>query len=109
VSSDSVVPHHDSVGLPLDTAVEILRICQMVVQELEEVVALLLFEANDVPCELWVDIQRLLASRWVSTDEWMDLVTDQRLVIKEKETRLTFETGALRTNVPLLSAAVACS
>lgn len=74
VRGDAVVPDDDGVGLPLDTAVQVLAVGQMVVQELEQVVALLLLEADDVPRELRVDVQGLLAGGRVGADEGMDLL-----------------------------------
>ena len=71
---DTVVPDHNSVGPPLDTAMQILAVRQMIVQELQQIIALLLFIADDVPCELRVDIQGLLAGGWVGADERMDLL-----------------------------------
>ena len=69
--SHSVVPHHDCAWCPFDSALQVLAVCQMVIEEFEEVVALLLLEALDVPSELRVDEQRLLASDRMGTDDGM--------------------------------------
>lgn len=74
MSSDTVVPDHNGVWRPLDSAMQILTIRQMIIQELEEIIALLLLVPNNVPCELRVDVQRLLSSRRVRTDHGMDLL-----------------------------------
>lgn len=45
----------------------------VIIEELEQIVALLLFEPNDVPGELRVHVESLLSSRWMSAHDWMDL------------------------------------
>jgi hypothetical protein len=73
MGGNSIIPNDDRVGLPLDAAVQILAVREMVIQELEQEVALFLLKPNDVPRELRVDVQSLLAGRWVGADEGMDL------------------------------------
>ena len=45
----------------------------MIIQELQQVVTLFLLEADDVSCELRVDIESFLSGCRMSTNEWMDL------------------------------------
>ena len=73
MGGDSVVPHNNSVLLPLDPTVQVLTVCEVIVQEFEEIITLLLLEADDVARELWVDVQGLLTGCGMLADEWMDL------------------------------------
>ena len=63
VSCHSIIPHHNSLGCPPDPTLDILREGHVIVQELQEVVALLLLEPNNIPSELGIDVQRLFARR----------------------------------------------
>jgi hypothetical protein len=74
VGSDTVVPNDNSVRLPFDPAVQILAVRQMVVQEFQQHIGLLLLEADDIPCELRVDIQRLLARGGMCANQRMNLL-----------------------------------
>jgi hypothetical protein len=47
VGRNSVIPYHHCSWSPLHTSLEILALREMVVQEVEKVVALLLFVADD--------------------------------------------------------------
>ncbi len=51
-----IVPNNNSARLPFHPSLKVLTEGYMVIEELEEVVAFLLFEPDDIPCELWVDI-----------------------------------------------------
>lgn len=62
VRRDSVVPNDNSALLPLHSALQIRRQSDVVVQELEKVIALFLLEADDPTGELRVDVESLLAS-----------------------------------------------
>ena len=44
----------------------------MIIQEFQQVLAFFLLEADDVACELRVDINGLLACDWVCANDWMD-------------------------------------
>lgn len=70
--SDSVIPHDHSPRRPLNSALQILTKRDVVIQELEQVLALLLLEADDVARELRVDIDGLFACDGVSPDYGMD-------------------------------------
>lgn len=69
---DTVIPNNNSLWSPSHTGLNILAHCDMVVQEFQEVITLFLLEADNVPCELWVDVQRLLSCCWVSAHNGMD-------------------------------------
>lgn len=111
VTSDPVVPHDDSLFLPLHPRLEVRTKSDMVEQELQQKVALLLLEANDPPSELWVHIQCLgkairgglrgLVSFGILT---FSPVTGCVLTIG-----CTLLTGSLLTTDPRARAAAACS
>lgn len=69
VGRNSVVPHHDCSRSPLHAGLEILALREMVVQEVEEIVALLLLVADNTARELWVDEERLLAGHGMGAYE----------------------------------------
>lgn len=73
VRRDSVIPCHNGAHIPLHAALQICGQGNVVVQEFEKVVALFLLEANDAASELWIDVQRLLASSWVRANDGMDV------------------------------------
>ena len=68
VCSDAIVPNHNCPRCPLDSDLEVLTQCDMVVQELQEIVAFFLFVPNDVASELRVHIQCFLAGDWMCSD-----------------------------------------
>lgn len=70
--SHTVIPHHHGPGLPLHACLDIGREGNMVIKELQKIVAFLLLEADNVSGELWVDIQGLLTGCWVSSNQRMD-------------------------------------
>ena len=72
LTSHAVIPNYNGIRPPSDSGLEVLRQGNMVIQELEEIIALFLLEADNVSSELRVDIQGLFASRWVSSDNGMD-------------------------------------
>ena len=88
VSGDPIVPQNHSPWRPLDSTLEILRICHVIIQELQQVVAFFLLEADDVSCELRVDIQSFLSSCRMSTNKWMDLCDGEHKQIDEKMCRI---------------------
>ena len=73
VSGDPIVPQNHSSWRPLDSTLEILGVCHMIIQKLQQVLALFLLEADDVSCELRIDIQSFLSGCRMSTNKWMDL------------------------------------
>lgn len=70
--SHPVIPHYDGSGSPLDASLEVLALGDVVVEELEQEVALLLLEAEDATGELRVDEDGLLAGGRVRADEGVD-------------------------------------
>lgn len=82
MSRNSVVPNNNGVRLPSHSAVQILAVRQMIIQEFQEIVAFFLLEADNVSSKLRIDIQRLLASRRMRADKGMNLTnrsaTDRR-------------------------------
>jgi hypothetical protein len=70
--SDPVVPKNHGTGLPFNSGLNISRESNVVIKELQEIVALLLLEPDDVSGELWIDIQRLLTGCWVSSNQGVD-------------------------------------
>lgn len=74
VARDTVVPNHDSPWRPFHTSLQVLAQRNVVVQELEEPVALLLLHAYDAAGELLVDEERLFARGRVRADDGMDVL-----------------------------------
>lgn len=70
--SDAVIPNNHGTGLPSHSGLNIGREGNVVIKELQKVVALLLLESDDISGELWVDIQRLLTGCWVSSNHGVD-------------------------------------
>lgn len=64
-------PDNDSARLVASTDLEVGALGKMVEEEVEEVVGLLLAEADDRLREALVDVQGLLTSGGVNTDEWV--------------------------------------
>ena len=56
VRSDAVVPYHNYLRCPLDPDLEVLTECDMVIQELQEIVAFFMLVPNNVAGELRVHI-----------------------------------------------------
>lgn len=73
MTSHSVVPDHHGAFLPLHATLQILGQSDVVVQKFEEVIALFLFEADDVSRELGVNIQGFLAGGGMGPDNRMNL------------------------------------
>lgn len=109
LTGHAVIPDDNGVGPPSHSGLQILRQGDVVIQELEEVIALFLLEANNVPCELWVDIQGLLASCWVCPHDGMNGSASSQHHRDCQMIGRTYETGLRLTVPPLLMAAVACS
>ena len=72
VRCHTIVPHDHSPRRPLDPALQILAQCNMIVQELEQVLALFLLEADDVARELRVYIDGLFACDRMRPDDGVD-------------------------------------
>src|SRR5690242_8414191 len=56
----SVVPNDNSTWRPLDTSLEVLSLRNVIVQEIQQKIALLLLVANDATAELRIHEDRLL-------------------------------------------------
>lgn len=69
LTSYSVVPDNHGIRRPLDSSLKILTQRDVVIQELQQIVALFLLEADYVSGELWIDIKRLLAGCGMSSHE----------------------------------------
>lgn len=68
MSSNTIVPDNDSSRCPLHSGLNILRICDMVIEKPEEVIALFLFIACNTSHELLVYEQSLFTSGRVCPD-----------------------------------------
>lgn len=66
-------PHHNHPLLPLDPRLQIRTHRNMIVQELEQVIALLLLETDNAASELRVDVQGLLARDGMRADDGVDV------------------------------------
>lgn len=69
VDGESVVPDDEGAGLVGRADLEIRALGNVVVEELEQVLGLLILEADDVAREALVDVESLLAGYGVDTDE----------------------------------------
>lgn len=65
----TVIPYDNRAGLPLDAGLQVTRVREVVVQELEQSVGFLLLQAHDIAGELRVDVQRLLAGGGMGADD----------------------------------------
>lgn len=70
--SHTVIPHHHRARRPLDTHLKVLTFGNVIVEEVEQVLALLLFEADNAPAELGVYEEGFFARGRVRADEWVD-------------------------------------
>lgn len=70
--SHTVIPHHHRARRPLDTNLEILTLGNVIVEEVEQVLAFLLFEADNAPAELGVYEKGFFARGRVRAHEWVD-------------------------------------
>lgn len=68
---DTVIPDDDSARGPLNPCLQILCKGNMVIQELEKIVALLFLESFDMTSELLVHEQGLLTSYRVCSNNWV--------------------------------------
>lgn len=73
MSSDTVVPNNDSSRGPLYSSLDILRVRNVIVEELEQVVRLFLLVSYNTSDELLTHEQSLLASGWMRSDHWMSV------------------------------------
>lgn len=72
VRCHTIIPHHHRPGRPLDAGLEILTFGNVIVEEVEQVVALFFLEADDAPAELGVHVEGFLACRWMRAYQRMD-------------------------------------
>ena len=72
VGSHTVIPHNDSSWRPLHPRLEILALGDVIVEEVEDEVALLLLVTNDPAHELRVDEKSFLACYGVCSDKRVD-------------------------------------
>lgn len=70
--SHTVIPHHDRARRPLDPNLEVLSFSNVIIEEVEQVLAFLLFEADNAPAELGVYEECFFARGRVRADEWVD-------------------------------------
>lgn len=73
VLGNAVVPNNNCALFPLDTGLEVSAQGNVVVEELKDGVGLFLLEANDLTCELRVDVEGLLASGRMSAHDGMSM------------------------------------
>lgn len=69
MSSDAIIPNDNGSGRPFDSGLDVLRIRNVVVQELEQVIRLFLLVANDALHKLLVYEQCLFTRGRVCADE----------------------------------------
>ena len=74
VGRAAVIPQYDRARAPSHSGLELGAFLDVVVEKLEDGVALLLLEADDLSAELPVDEQSLLPGDRVSADERMDVL-----------------------------------
>ena len=74
VGSAAIVPEHDCTRAPSHPGLELGAFLDVVVEELENGVALLLLEADDLSAELPVDEESLLSGDGVSADQRVDVL-----------------------------------
>jgi hypothetical protein len=72
VRRDAVIPNHHRTRRPFDARLEVLTLCDVIVQEVEQKVRLLLLEAHDAPAKLRVHEERFLAGRRMRSHERVD-------------------------------------
>lgn len=72
VRGDAVVPNHYRFWGPFDSHLKVLAECDVVIEELQEIVTFLLLVSDNVAGELWVHIECLFAGRRVCSNNWMD-------------------------------------
>jgi hypothetical protein len=68
----TVVPNHHGSRSPSDAGLDILAPRNMLIQELQQVVAFFLLEADNISSELRVDKKSLLASGGMGPHNWVD-------------------------------------
>lgn len=70
--SNTIVPNDNSSRRPLHASLEILALGDVVIEELQQEVALLLLVPNDATGELWIDEECLLTGRRMCAHQWVD-------------------------------------
>lgn len=70
-SLTSVVPEYNGVWKPSNSDLEVGTLLNVIVKKVQDGIAFLVLESDDLPGELAVDEKGLFASDWMDSDDWV--------------------------------------